>query len=159
MAKFLAAALFLATAFAAPTFAQHRHGGSGGQGQVVPSPYAGLQNRSVKALSDQQLADLRAGQGMGLALVAELNGYPGPVHVLELADALGLTPEQQERVRGLREAMTAEVVPLGERLIAEEATLDRKFASRAVTPASLDAALPTLGALRRHSERHTSGTT
>ena len=41
--------------------------------------------------------------------------------------------------------MTAEVVPLGERLIAEEATLDRKFASRAVTPASLDAATADIG--------------
>ncbi len=41
-------------------------------------PYAGLQARPVKALSDQQIADLKAGRGMGLALAAELNGYPGP---------------------------------------------------------------------------------
>lgn len=52
-------------------------------------PYAGLQSRSIKALSDEQLADLRAGRGMGLALLAELNGYPGPLHVIELADPLG----------------------------------------------------------------------
>jgi hypothetical protein len=32
--------------------------------------------RSIKALSDQQVSDLRAGRGMGLALAAELNGYP-----------------------------------------------------------------------------------
>ena len=51
----------------------------------------------MKSLSDQQLSDLRAGRGMGMALPAELNGYPGPVHVLELADALGLTPEQREK--------------------------------------------------------------
>ena len=30
---------------------------------------------------------------MGLALAAELNGYPGPLHVIELADSLRLTPE------------------------------------------------------------------
>ena len=36
------------------------------------------------------MADLRAGRGMGLALAAELNGYPGPAHVLELADKLDL---------------------------------------------------------------------
>ena len=43
----------------------------------------------MKALSDQQIADLKAGRGMGLALAAELNGYPGPMHVLELATPLG----------------------------------------------------------------------
>ena len=47
------------------------------------SPYAGMQTRAIKALSDQQIADLRAGRGMGMALPAELNGYPGPAHVLE----------------------------------------------------------------------------
>ncbi|WP_149536683.1 Spy/CpxP family protein refolding chaperone [Siccirubricoccus phaeus] len=133
----------VATAFAAaPASAQHHHGG---HGQPAPSPYAGMQARPVKALSDQQLADLRAGRGMGMALPAELNGYPGPLHVLELADALGLTPEQRERVRSLREAMTAEAVPLGERLIAEEAALDREFASRTVTPASLEVATAAIG--------------
>ncbi|MDP8920483.1 MAG: hypothetical protein M3O00_16685 [Pseudomonadota bacterium] len=51
-----------------------------------PSPYAGMEARQIKALSDQQIADLRAGRGMGLVLSGELNGYPGPIHVLELGD-------------------------------------------------------------------------
>jgi hypothetical protein len=46
------------------------------------TPYAGMQTRPIKALSEQQVADLQAGRGMGLALAAELNGYPGPAHVL-----------------------------------------------------------------------------
>ena len=54
-------------------------------------PYAGLQSRPVKALSEQTIADLRAGRGMTMALPAELNGYPGPLHVIELADALALS--------------------------------------------------------------------
>jgi hypothetical protein len=57
------------------------------------SPYAGMQMRLIKALSEQQIADLKAGRGMGLALPAELNGYPGPIHVLELSDELGLSAE------------------------------------------------------------------
>ncbi len=57
------------------------------------TPYAGMQTRPIKALSEQQMADLSAGRGMGLALAAELNGYPGPVHVLELADKLNLSPD------------------------------------------------------------------
>jgi hypothetical protein len=117
------------------------------QAQHAPaSPYSGLETRSVKALSDQQIADLRAGRGMGLALPAELNGYPGPVHVLELGDRLGLNAEQRARVEELHAAMKAETVPLGERLIAQETDLDRQFATKSVTPASLQAATADIGA-------------
>lgn len=62
-------------------------------------PYAGMEQRQVKALSEQQVADLKAGRGMGLAPAAELNGYPGPMHVLEHASALALTAEQRDRTR------------------------------------------------------------
>src|SRR4051812_3010102 len=88
------------------------------------SPYAGMQNRSIKALSDQQVADLEAGRGMGLAMAAELNGYPGPSHVLELADKLELTPDQRRRIKALFDAMKAEAVPLGSKLIEQEADLE-----------------------------------
>src|SRR3954449_4895247 len=85
------------------------------------SPYAGMQNRPIKALSDNQVADLEAGRGMGLALAAELNGYPGPSHVLELADKLDLSAEQKSRVQQLFDSMKAEAVPLGTKLLAQEA--------------------------------------
>jgi Spy/CpxP family protein refolding chaperone len=108
-------------------------------------PYAGLEQRPVKALSEQQIGDLLAGRGMGMALAGELNGYPGPAHVLELADALGLDAGQDARVRVVAAAMREEAVPLGERLIAEEAALDRQFAERTVTSASLAAATQAIG--------------
>src|SRR5262249_13912209 len=98
------------------------------------SPYAGMQARSIKALSEEQIADLKAGRGMGLALPAELNGYPGPRHVLELSDQLGLSAEQKARIQSLFDSMKAEAVPLGERLLEQEAALDQQFASRTVTP-------------------------
>ena len=82
---------------------------------------------------------------MGLALPAELNGYPGPSHVLENADALGLSAEQREHTKGLFEAMKAEAVPVGERLIEQEAKLDRLFADREITPANLNAATEEIG--------------
>src|SRR4051794_26061952 len=87
-------------------------------------PYAGMQTRAIKALSDQQIADLKAGRGMGFALAAELNGFPGPIHVLEFGDALALTPDQRTRVQALIDDMKAEARPLGEQLIAQEADLD-----------------------------------
>jgi hypothetical protein len=108
-------------------------------------PYAGLEQRPVKALSGQQIEDLLAGRGMAMALAGELNGYPGPAHVLELADPLGLDAGQAARVRAVHEAMREEAVPLGERLIAEEAALDRLFAERTVTAASLAAATQAIG--------------
>src|SRR5436853_3380990 len=96
-------------------------------------PYAGYEQRPTKALSEQQIADLKAGRGMGLALAAELNGYPGPMHVLELGDRLGLTADQRTRVQALFNDMKAEAVPLGEKLIAQEADLDRQFAMKQMT--------------------------
>ena len=124
-------------------------------------PYAGLEARSIKALSEQQIADLRAGRGMGLAVAAELNGYPGPMHVLEMADALDLSSQQRAKMQELFAAMKAEAIPLGERLIAQEAELDKAFAAKTVTPASLAAATDAIGtthsALRQtHLKYHLS---
>jgi hypothetical protein len=109
------------------------------------SPYAGMQTRQIKAFSDQQIADLRAGRGMGLALPAELNGYPGPVHILELADPLELSAAQKDRIQQLFDAMKAEALPVGARLIDQEAALDLEFASRSITPDRLKAATADIG--------------
>ena len=108
-------------------------------------PYANLHSRAVKALSDQQIADLLAGRGMGYALPAELNGYPGPLHTLDNVDALMLSPVQRERTKALFDAMKAEAIPLGEHLIQQEAKLERLFAEQAVTPANLVNATSAIG--------------
>ena len=68
-------------------------------GLSAQTPYAGQQTRPIKALSDQQVADLIAGRGIGLALAAELNGYPGPSHLLELADRLDLSDAAEDASR------------------------------------------------------------
>jgi hypothetical protein len=104
---------------------------------IAETPYAGMQSRPVKALSEQQITDLTAGRGMGMALAAELNGYPGPSHVLELADKLELTPDQIAAVRNLFESMKRDSIPLGAKLIEQERELDQQFASRTITPESL----------------------
>jgi Spy/CpxP family protein refolding chaperone len=109
------------------------------------TPYAGQQARPIKALSDQQVADLQAGRGMGLALAAELNGYPGPSHLLELASQLGLSDDQRRRIQGLFDAMKAETIPIGERLISEEKTLDAMFATHTATPAAIATATAAIG--------------
>jgi hypothetical protein len=102
--------------------------------------YSGMQTRLIKALSDEQIAELKAGRGMGFALAAELNGYPGPAHVLELSDQLGLSAEQHGHVQQLFESMRREALPLGARLVEQEAQLDRQFADRSITPETLRSA-------------------
>jgi Spy/CpxP family protein refolding chaperone len=112
----------------------------------TPSPYAGQEQRSIKALSDREISDLTEGRGLGLAKAAELNGYPGPMHVLELADSLHLSDQQRARMQELFTAMKAEAIPLGERLIAQEADLDKAFANKTITAATLAASTEAIGA-------------
>jgi hypothetical protein len=114
--------------------AQHTHGAH------QHSPYAGMQQRSVKALSDEQVADLRAGKGMSMALPAELNGYPGPSHTLELAEQLKLSPQQRARTQELFGQMQREAKAVGEEVIAAEAALDALFREKRATPESVSAA-------------------
>jgi hypothetical protein len=111
------------------------------------SPYAGQEARDIKALSPEEIEDLQAGRGMGLALAAELNGYPGPRHVLDLARALQLTSEQLRRTSGLFEAMQVETSVLGVRLIEAERALDLLFAERRATPDAVAAATMRAGAI------------
>jgi len=66
----------------------------GAQAAIAESPYAGQQSRSIKALPEGDIAALQNGDGMGMAKAAELNGYPGPRHVLALAAELHLTEAQ-----------------------------------------------------------------
>ena len=128
---------------------------------IAQTPYAGMQMRPIKALSDQQVADISAGRGMGLALTAELNGYPGPSHVLELADRLVLTADQRARVQTLFDSMKSEALPIGARLLEQEAELDKQFSGHTVTPDSLKASMAaiamTQGELRQtHLKYHLS---
>ncbi len=101
------------------------------------APYAGQQSRAIKSLSDDDVAELRRGGGWGLAKAAELNGWPGPAHVLENADALALTEAQRGAVRAIFAKMQEDAVVEGARLLALEEALEAEFATRTVTPGSL----------------------
>ena len=96
----------------------HKHG---------DTPYAGLQTREIKSLSDQDIAELRRGGGWGLALPAELNGLPGPAHLLELREELSLSEDQVAAITILFEDMQAEAIAAGNRFIAAEAALSAAF--------------------------------
>ncbi|MBI4201894.1 MAG: hypothetical protein HY532_02095 [Chloroflexi bacterium] len=107
-------------------------------GDPTPAqPYAGLQERDIRALAPERVADLLAGRGAGYALAAELNHYPGPTHVLELGVQLDLSPEQQDAVSSIKTAMQQEAVQFGTQLVDLEEELDQAFRSGAITPEKL----------------------
>ena len=106
---------------------------------TMTSPYAGWQRRSIKALSLEDMERLLAGEGMGYALAAELNRYPGPRHVLDLADSLGLSAAQRESIEAIRVRMSTRAVELGRTTIVAEAALDSLFASGAIDRPTLRA--------------------
>ena len=112
------------------------------------SPYSGQQAREIKALSSAEVQDLLAGKGMGLAKAAELNGYPGPSHALDLAAELGLSAEQVAALTGIHARMADAAKPLGAAIVEAERALDRLFAERRIDRAALDTATAGIAALQ-----------
>jgi Spy/CpxP family protein refolding chaperone len=112
------------------------------------SPYAGGQNTDIKALSAAEQASLLDGQGMGFAKAAELNGYPGPKHVLELSEQLSLSQAQRAATQALFERMLAAARADGQALVEAERSLDQLYAGKSATTASVNAQLAKIETLR-----------
>lgn len=147
-----ALSLVLLAALSTPAMAQHH--GHHGHHAAHSSPYAGMQNRAIKALSEEQIAGLQAGKGMALAMPAELNGYPGPAHTLELAAELQLTDEQATRTQQLFADMEAQAKAAGLEVIEAERALDTLFRDKQATPEAVSAAV-TKAALAQGKLRET----
>lgn len=109
--------------------------------QAQHQPYAGDAGREIRALSPDEVKQYLSGAGMGYAKAAELNHFPGPLHVLELADKLGLTPVQRAGVKRLMEAHKAEARAIGVNLVEAERALDALFRSGKVGPDALAGAV------------------
>jgi Spy/CpxP family protein refolding chaperone len=124
----------------------------GEQHKGAAQPYAGQQTRAVAGLSDEDVQGFLDGRGLGLAKSAELNGRPGPMHVLELAEELKLTAEQRRLVRAAFDRMRAKAKELGAAYIAAERAVDQVFksgsADQAVVAARVAEANRLLGEVR-----------
>jgi Spy/CpxP family protein refolding chaperone len=112
------------------------------------SPYAHHADRAVTSLSDEDVADILAGEGASLALPAELNRFPGPKHVLELADSFAVTQTQRGQVEREFAAMRDAAQRVGRLYVDAERALDSLFRSTTVNEASLRAHLQTAEAHR-----------
>lgn len=123
------------------------------------SAYAGQETRDIKALAPEDVDAYLSGKGIGLAKAAELNGYPGPAHVLAMSDELQLNPSQKRRTEVLFNTMQAKAIALGHALIEQERELDDQFSSKKITQELLAVLLRRIGELQAqvrgtHLEAH-----
>jgi hypothetical protein len=131
-------ALLVATG---PLLAQH-------EPQHRQSPYVDQEESGIAALSREEVDGLLAGAGMGMARAAELNHFPGPRHVLELATGLGLSSAQEAEVGQIHSRMLAEAKRLGGAIVERERRLDRHFANSQIDATTLRQESAEVGRLR-----------
>lgn len=116
--------------------------------QHVHRPAAAVQADATTSLTADAIQQLLGGEGMGLARPAELNAYPGPKHVLELKGVLGLSDEQESRIRAIQQEMLATAKALGARIVAAERELDAAFEARTITETDLAPRVRAIAALQ-----------
>lgn len=114
----------------------------------TPSVYAGEETRLIKSLSEQDLEEIARGGGWGLARAAELNGVPGPTHLLELAEDIGLTEQQRGDIEVIRAQMQADATTAGERFVAAERAVDEAFQQGAPNAEALERLVAEAGQAR-----------
>ena len=113
------------------------------------SKYVGQERREIKSLSEFDIEELKNGRGWGLAKAAELNGVPGPVHLLEMKKEIGLNPEQIEKIEILYQKMKKQAISLGLELIELEGQLNNHFANRTMTEKLLHKLLDQIAQVRK----------
>ena len=147
----LAAAAVLAAAAETPvdpgTIHQHP---AGAAAESLRSPYAAIPGTAASGLLPEEVEGLTKGQGMALALAAEVNGYPGPRHLLDAAHAgqLELLPDQRETIQRIYDRMLAEAKAKGQEILQAEEGLAMRFRHGHIDEATLRNLLGHIGLLR-----------
>lgn len=75
--------------------------------------------------ADREL--LENGSGAGMAAYADPADFPGPRHILDLADTLALTENQIKQIEAISDDMGAQARALGIRIIEQEELLESLF--------------------------------
>lgn len=112
------------------------------------SKYAGQETRLIKSLSPEDIAELKRGGGWGLAKAAELNGVPGPVHLLEMKDEIPLDGAQITAIQAVYNEMKSRAIGQGEKLIELEGELEKHFLARTITEPILRKSLKAIAAVK-----------
>ena len=140
MGKIAAIALCIALQIPASAWAQNH----------LSSPYRHQAEAGLRGLDETEIAELKAGNGMGMARAAELNGYPGPRHVLDAAAAgkLPTTPEQIERIQRIFDAMQRDAQRLGAQILEQEQRLEAAFRTGTIIESDVRDRVARISALR-----------
>ena len=90
---------------------------------------------------------------------AELNGYPGLRHVLDLSSQLNLSSQQETEIQAAFEQMQSQAKSLGKTIVSKEQELGESFASGRITNTELEKQMRELaklyGELRKtHLQAH-----
>ena len=127
------------TSMGTPAAGHAGHDQTHDQATDEPSPYAERfdPTAAIRALTPDEIGQIQRGEGAGFALPAELNGVPGPRHVLDLAAELGLAADQRTEVQAEFDAMRAAVLPAGERYLAAQQALEEAFRCGTLTEEAL----------------------
>jgi hypothetical protein len=115
--------LFFLIPFCAYSASEHSH----------KSKYVGQEKREIKSLSESDIEELENGKGWGFAKAAELNGVPGPIHLLEMKKEIRLNSEQIQKIEDIYQEMKKQAIPLGLELVELERRLNNHFANRTIT--------------------------
>lgn len=112
------------------------------------SQYAGEEQRDIKSLSAEDVEQLEAGKGWGLAKAAELNGVPGPSHILDMASEISLDENQEEQIKVVFHEMEKSAIIKGKELVKKEAELNRRFSKNEFSISSLKELTEEIGKIR-----------
>jgi hypothetical protein len=101
------------------------------------SPYVEQMASPIRGLSIQEVDDLLEGRGAGYARTAELNSYPGPRHLLDLAEPLTLSPVQIAQFTRIFNSMEREAQSIGADIVEAEQHLSASFADTTISDETL----------------------
>lgn len=143
---------------AAPLLAQESNGAGGGmggmhqrEGQAESGMRAGGAmggGPMLSGISEDEKTALLAGSGLGAGMIAMMNGYPGPKHVLEMGEELGLTAEQKEELGTLFAKRKASFVEMGRELVKKDEELTAMFAAGSVDTGEVEKLSREIGQLQ-----------
>jgi len=114
---------------------------SGAALAVSESNCSSQEKRQIKSLSQEEIDGYLSGKGMGIATPAELNNFPGPKHVIDLANELGLSNEQLLQTKKIYEMMRSEASEYGSLFVKCEQRIEALFSEGTVSPQLLQKSL------------------
>ncbi len=94
---------------------------------AAPQQHTSSEMQHHHSCLEEEHSSIERGEGFGMAMAADHNGYPGPRHVLDMASALRLTAEQRASMEKVFAGMHEKAVARGKELFEAEARLEQMF--------------------------------